>query len=930
MHTVEVGVFMPSLLTLLALAAPGLVSHALAFAPTAGAGVAPNRTEVYHMPAQLRLRHTPAWEEFTQGEGAGWLARFDEREATARRAWGPGIPLGDVDHADAVEASLRTFLSRNAGIVGVDPDLLVLRNIGYSATMDTWYVDFDRLISGAPVWGGGVTARVRGGELVLFGVSTYPSVESLPKPMFSAADAERVAQLQGPAALAEHTGLVSKLVALPWDRAGGLDVRLCWEVRSHTESPIGNWVTHVDAASGERLNTYNEISTFTGTIQGTTHTRTLDGDYTTSALPLGKLTGADGTTQYASEAGVVTLSDSTTWTATLSSSYLTVRNDSGAEGALPVTSSSLTWTSASATQAEIDTYKFVFDVRAWAQEMAPDNGMGIDTLTAKVNVSGNCNAYYDGNLNFYDEGGGCNNTGEIADVVYHEWGHGFHYYELEAGVYDPSISEGIADTLSTLMTHDSRIGPYFYTSGGSIRDTSPDYVYPTDVTGESHQDGLIFAGAMWDLWDELNTTYGETRADSGSGWRTASLLLANGLHAGPTIPESYDEFVLADDDNNNTVDGTPHFCEILEAFGRHGLGPGGTSSVIGIDHTPIPNQPSNTPIAFDGAVVNLAPGCTEFTLADVVIHYSTDGGGTWLDAGGALSGDAFTGDLAGFPGGTIVNYYVSATALDGTEVMLPSGGDIAPYTFYVGQLEEVWCASFDDDDGGFTHELLDGRETEGADDWIWDRPTGLAGDPSDAYTGRKIWGNDLGGGNFNGEYQAGIQNRLSSPAIDVGTNTELILQYRRWLSVEDGYYDQARVLANDGEVWSNHATAENPGNEQTEDHEWMLHTLRLSRSGNPITLGWEIQSDQGMEFGGWNIDDVCLYAPAADMPDDSGDSDSNGDSAGDGPTDSADNSKITVGHSCGCASAPGVPWPAAGLFVALLATRRRQSVLRQG
>ena len=136
------------------------------------------------------------------------------------------------------------------------------------------------------------------------------------------------------------------------------------------------------------------------------------------------------------------------------------------------------------------------------------------------------------------------------------------------------------------------------------------------------------------------------------------------------------------------------------------------------------------------------------------------------------------------------------------------------------------------------------------------------------------------------------------------------------------------MLANDAEVWSNHASGENPGNEQTEDHEWMLHTLRLSRAGNPITLGWEIQSDQGWEFGGWNIDDVCLYAPSADLTDDTAGSDTGSDSASDGPGDSADNSKITVGHSCGCASAPGVPWPAAGLFVALLAIRRRTQSAR--
>ena len=34
---------------------------------------------------------------------------------------------------------------------------------------------------------------------------------------------------------------------------------------------------------------------------------------------------------------------------------------------------------------------------------------------------------------FLSRGGGCNNTGRIADVSYHEWGHGFHYYNLLSG-----------------------------------------------------------------------------------------------------------------------------------------------------------------------------------------------------------------------------------------------------------------------------------------------------------------------------------------------------------------------------------------------------------------------------------------------------------------------------------------------------------------
>lgn len=903
-----------------------LVLPALAFAPTDAAGVEPNRIQYDHLPEQLRMRHLPAWSEFLQAEGDGWLARFDELEHTPRRAWGPGIPLGAVETEAQVEAALRAFLQRYPGLTGVPDTELTLRSAGYVAALDMWYVDFDRNISGAPVWRGGVTARVRHGELVLFGAQTYPSVASLPKAAISMQTAEEIAQLDGPAAMADHADVTATLVALPWTRDGGLDVRLCWEVHSRTEMPLGEWVSHVDAATGELLNTYNEVRFFEGTVQGTHDTRTVDGSYTTSPMPLQKFTGADGTTVYADASGRVSLNDATTWTGALSGSYVTVRNSGGGgSGALVPTLDAMTWDTNTATQAEIDTYKFVHDVADWGQLVDPGNPMSTDNLVAKVNISSSCNAFYDGSINFYDEGNGCNNTGRIADVIYHEWGHGFHYYALESGSYDGSVSEGVGDIVSCLLTHDSRVGPYFYTSGGAIREVATDYVYPEDVTGETHQDGLIFAGAVWDLWEELTNTYGESRDDSGTAWLTASTLLAHGLHAGPTIPEAYDEFVLADDNNNDPTDGTPHMCELLESFGEHGLGPGGDSSLIGIDHTGLGNQIAQIPVLVEGTVVNLAPGCTEFTLAGAIVHYSTDDGENWTEVSGTPSGDDFSVSLPGFADGIIVNYYIEATAADGTVVLMPTGGDIAPYTFYVGGLTEVYCATFDDDDGGFTHALLDGRDQDGADDWVWDRPSGTSDDPVEAYSGNKVWGNDLGGGNYNGAYQPGIQNRLTSPEIDPEGHDELILQYRRWLNVEDGAYDQARILQGETEVWTNHATNENREDEATQDQEWMLHTVRLEGVPDPLVLAWELQTDGGLEFGGWNIDEVCVYAPAESTgSDNGGNGGDDGGNGGDNGGETGDNTKVSVNGGCGCASAPSAPWALGALALAAAGVRRRR------
>jgi MYXO-CTERM domain-containing protein len=847
------------LLSLLSLLCPS----ASAFAPTDAVwiGEEPNRTFRTHAATQARLRHQPGWEAFLDGEGAGWQARFDERTGTAHRAWGAGLDLGPVDDPKSVEAGLRAFFARNPHLLAVPLSDLRLRNAAYVARTDTWYVDFDRLVHGVPVWRGGVTARLRVGKLVLFGADTYPAVTDLPVAKLDADAAIRIAELDGPASMADHRDDRAALTLLPMEIDGAIDLRLVWEVHSTTTTPIGKWVSHVDARTGELLDVYNEVRFLDGTLNATHDTRTVNGDYTTSGVPLAYLTGDDsGTSVTTGMGGTFTIDPQEAWSTALRGSYVSVKNDAGRNGALSFTDGAPTWTDADATQAEIDTYMFVHDVRAWGLDIAPEVAMSTDALRANVNLDETCNAYYDGNVNFYEAGDGCNNTGRIADVVYHEWGHGFHYYSAVSGTVDGSLGEGAGDTTAMLQTLDPEIGPYFLTNGDGIRELETNYVYPDDITGEVHQDGLIFAGSVWDLFGELASTYGETRDEKGEAWRVTATLFAGALKGGPTIEESYDEFVVADDDDGDLSNGTPHQCEIIDAFGQHGLGPGGgDGSLLSLAHEALGNQPADTAIPVTGDIVNLSPACVSFSVGTVDFVYSIDDGAHWDTVELSVAGDTFAGDLPGFSAGTVVEYYLTAQADDGSTVSLPSGGDIAPYTFYVGVLEELYCEAFDDGDGGYSHELLDGNDQRGADDWIFGTPAGYADDPDAAYTGRKVWGNDLGGGDYNGEYQSSIVNRLSSPPIDVTGESQVVVQYRRWLNVEDGVYDHASVYANDEEAWTNHASTARIGDEHTQDTDWVLHTLVVSPGADTLTLGWEIDSDEGLEFGGWNIDDVCVY-----------------------------------------------------------------------
>ena len=66
--------------------------------------------------------------------------------------------------------------------------------------------------------------------------------------------------------------------------------------------------------------------------------------------------------------------------------------------------------------------------------------------------------------------------------------------------------------------------------------------------------------------------------------------------------------------------------------------------------------------------------------------------------------------------GTVVSYYFTLNAEDLASSKAPRGGEINPYTLYVGGLTEVYCEDFEDSDGGFTHELVAGQNEEGADD----------------------------------------------------------------------------------------------------------------------------------------------------------------------------------------------------------------------
>ncbi len=286
-------------------------------------------------------------------------------------------------------------------------------------------------------------------------------------------------------------------------------------------------------------------------------------------------------------------------------------------------------------------------------------------------------------------------------------------------------------------------------------------------------------------------------------------------------------------------------------------------------HSPLGNTQNEAgPYTVNANLISVKPNAS---TASAQLWYRVDSG-SWHTAAMTATGngDEWTGDLPGTPAPSVVEYYIHATDSAGNSGWLPEtsypGDDV--FSFAVGQLNVVYTNDFEGwTDEGWTHGTI-----KGADDWQRGAPQGKSGDssrhegtswydPPTAVSGGLCWGNDLGNGS-NGSYPSNVNNWLESPSIDCSgkTNTKLIFQ--RWLSVEAAPYDSARILVNGNVVW------ENPvgyGGDAFHiiDSSWRQQTIDIAQwadGKSNVKVRFEMNSDQVMELGGWNIDDFEIIS----------------------------------------------------------------------
>ncbi len=189
-----------------------------------------------------------------------------------------------------------------------------------------------------------------------------------------------------------------------------------------------------------------------------------------------------------------------------------------------------------------------------------------EQITANVNLPQSCNAFWDGStVNFFSAGKGCANTGLIADVVYHEWGHGLDHNT--GGIDDGALSEGLGDIVALVITGEPVVGGGFKTADGAgVRDLQTFKVYPKDQSGDPHKEGLIIGGALWDLLKELRSKYSAEKASD-----YLAQYVFNVMFTAAKYTDVYDALLVIDSGDGDPSRASPNLCLINRAFVKHGL-----------------------------------------------------------------------------------------------------------------------------------------------------------------------------------------------------------------------------------------------------------------------------------------------------------------------------------------------------------------------
>ena len=821
--------------------------------------------------------------------GANWLSIFAGDTGYSRFVYGGSTAAPFTPYTDADFETLgRLYLDEAYDLMGISTGQLELDSVdflplGLIGTTDKTSVQFQQFVNGVPVDRGFVNALFnQSGQLLSLDTVGLPDsvLPSNATPTITAERAERFAVQ----VFQDETGLealdisVDGLVIAQDETAKLRTGALAWKVRvgneTEGEEPKASMYSISAQGALRVIRSDNEIHFFDvgGNVKSLVTTGELPDlpGNPPVALPAGYMritsaagtvfSNADGNFNFPGVTGPLNV------TFTYNGTFNNVDNDNGGEYSKTVSLATGTGNSVFLNQpasaqitSQATPFNAINQMRDWTRGINPTDSMADFVANANVNINSTCNAFFNGSsTNYYLAGGGCAAT-SYDNVVWHEMGHWMNV-NYGSGNGSDGFGEGNADVFAMFQSDSPIIGKDFCGSGCNIRTGLNSRQFCGDSSpgcyGQVHADGEVLMGAMWKLRERLNTTLGGAAGDF-----TADLLFNSWMNAynDGQIKTIIEEHWLVLDDNDGDIgNGTPNHGDIDGGFKDQGF-PGHKLSFVSIANVtePVDTQDENGPYGVS-AVITPVTG-TAITSATLV--YIVNGGFPQIVPLTQATANRWHATIPGQSSPNKIEWYMTADNDLGQSQSYPSDAPTEMAKFEIGTLQVFHFEDFEGgSDNGWTH-----AQVATQDDWQRGTPVGAAGDPGSAYSGANIWANDLGLSGWNGIYQPNVNNYLLSPNINLAGSSGAKLVYQRWLTVEEGIFDNAEISINGNKVWNN------PANGNLIDSAWLEHEVDISAyDGQTVQVEYRLKSDGGLEFGGWNIDDFSIQtqglSPTVGLP----------------------------------------------------------------
>ena len=683
------------------------------------------------------------------------------------------------------------------------------------------FVNYKQVINGHEVVFTSLSFRfTKGGLLARVQMKNYGTPHGNFTPVISVADAQQAAVKDISGVSMTSATIDADWAWFPIPKANGYTLHPAWhfKIKGRAEGSVPLSLTgYVDAITGEVLYRSNEVkeTNFDVTVKGMVYPNgTL---HPASLQPLPDLwvntivdtittdtAGFCSTSLWALPVNAnvplagkwATVIDSTTG---LTPSFIDAVTGTGTTYTYP--------TLAPSSSRHVNAYYHVNRVHNFMKGFFPTFVDMDFSLPTNVDLaSGTCNAFYDGaSINFYAPDAQCYSFAEIGDIIYHEYGHGIndHFYTTFSPggtMTNGSLHEGYADVWALCITHNPVLGENCFTGyGGFIRryDLMP-VVYPLDLSGigDPHHNGEIIAGCWWDVGVNLGSV------DS------MAKLFTDVYYDFPDGPDGTEgaifqsilfDALMADDNDANLLNGTPHYNQIVAAFAKHGIYLEGDAILT---HVEIANQHPGNPINVNAS---LALSNLSF-YHDITLYYRLNSAGAWnpIVLTGSFSSN-FTGTIPAQPEGTTVEYYFTVhDALNTANAYfpitcnsnMPSTQTTIPYQFGVGVIDML-SNNFETSATGWG---VGGNPGDDAIGGTWHRVvpipfsstffiiTAYPGNDHTTGSGKcLVTGAGTGGSGILGNSIAGGTTTVVTPVFDISAFTTPIVEYYRWFSNEQGF-----------------------------------------------------------------------------------------------------------------------------------------------